>query len=100
MPDCAENEMPFAKMAQEEIGTRFDSRDVGTDEGSLLSRQIERRLELLNAELEKLPETFWVAAKCHTLDIPMSILIYLRTTGPGRLPDIAYLHRCAPLKGN
>jgi hypothetical protein len=48
--------MPFAKLGRREIDVGFDGGDVSSDGGLLLLRQVERRLGLLKAVAEILPD--------------------------------------------
>jgi hypothetical protein len=48
--------MPFSKMGRREIDVRFDGGDVSSDGGLLLLREVERRLGLLKAVAEALPD--------------------------------------------
>lgn len=56
MPNCTVREMPFAKLGRREIDVGFDGGDVSSDGGLLLLRQVERRLGLLKAVAEILPD--------------------------------------------
>lgn len=56
MPNCTVREMPFAKLGRREIDVGFDGGEVSSDGGLLLLRQVERRLGLLKAVAEKLPD--------------------------------------------
>lgn len=56
MPNCTESQLPFAKMGRREIDVGFDGGDVSSDGGLLLLRQVERRLGLLKAVAEELPD--------------------------------------------
>ena len=56
MPNCTAREMPFAKLGRREIDVDFDGGDVSSDGGLLLLRQVERRLGLLKAVAEILPD--------------------------------------------
>lgn len=56
MPNCTVREMPFAKLGRREIDVGFDGGDVSSDGGLLLLRQVERRLGLLKAAAEILPD--------------------------------------------
>jgi hypothetical protein len=48
--------MSFAKLGRREVGVGFDGGDVSSDGGLLLLRQVERRLGLLKAVAEILPD--------------------------------------------
>lgn len=56
MPNCTVREMSFAKLGRREVGVGFDGGDVSSDGGLLLLRQVERRLGLLKAVAEILPD--------------------------------------------
>jgi hypothetical protein len=56
MPNCTVREMPFAKLGRREIEVGFDGGEVSSDGGLLLLRQVERRLGLLKAVAEQLPD--------------------------------------------
>lgn len=56
MPNCTVREMPFAKLGRREIDVDFDGGEVSSDGGLLLLRQVERRLGLLKAVAESLPD--------------------------------------------
>ena len=56
MPNCTVREMPFAKLGRREIEMGFDGGEVSSDGGLLLLRQVERRLGLLKAVAEQLPD--------------------------------------------
>lgn len=56
MPNCTVSEMPFAKLGRREIDVGFDGGEVSSDGGLLLLRQVERRLGLLKAVAESLPD--------------------------------------------
>lgn len=56
MPNCTVREMPFAKLGRRKIDVGFDGGEVSSDGGLLLLRQVERRLGLLKAVAEKLPD--------------------------------------------
>jgi hypothetical protein len=56
MPNCTATEVPFAKLGRRKIDVRFDGGDVSSDGGLLLLRQVERRLGLLKAVAQVLPD--------------------------------------------
>ena len=56
MPNCTATQVPFAKLGRREIDVRFDGGDVSSDGGLLLLRQVERRLGLLKAVAQVLPD--------------------------------------------
>lgn len=56
MPNGTVREMPFAKLGRREIDVGFDGGDVSSDGGLLLLRQVERRLGLLKAVAQILPD--------------------------------------------
>jgi len=56
MPNCTVREMLFAKLGRREINVGFDGGDVSSDGGMLLLRQVERRLGLLKAVANALPD--------------------------------------------
>jgi len=56
MPVCPVGEVPFAKVGRREIEVRFDGGAVSSDGGLLLLRQVEKRLGLLKAVAEVLPD--------------------------------------------
>lgn len=56
MPNCTERAVPFSRMGRREIDVRFDGGEVTSDGGLLLLRQVERRLGLLKAVAEVLPD--------------------------------------------
>src|SRR5487761_2386527 len=56
MPNCTATEMPFAKLGRRKIDVRFDGGEVSSDGGLLLLRQVERRLGLLKAVAQVLPD--------------------------------------------
>ena len=56
MPSCIATQVPFAKLGRREIDVRFDGGDVTSDAGLLLLRQVERRLGLLKAVAQALPD--------------------------------------------
>ena len=56
MPNCTATQVPFAKLGRRAIDVRFDGGDVSSDGGLLLLRQVERRLGLLKAVAQVLPD--------------------------------------------
>jgi hypothetical protein len=56
MPDCTATRVPFSKLKRREIDVRFDGGEVSSDGGLLLLREVERRLGLLRAVSEVLPD--------------------------------------------
>jgi len=56
MPNCTATPVPFAKLGRRAIDVRFDGGDVSSDGGLLLLRQVERRLGLLKAVAQALPD--------------------------------------------
>jgi Transposase DDE domain group 1 len=56
MPNCTATQVPFAKLGRREIDVRFDGGNVSSDGGLLLLRQVERRLGLLKAVAQVLPD--------------------------------------------
>ena len=56
MPNCTATQVPFAKLGRRSIDVRFDGGDVSSDGGLLLLRQVERRLGLLKAVAQVLPD--------------------------------------------
>ena len=56
MPNCTATQVPFAKLGRRKIDVRFDGGDVSSDGGLLLLRQVERRLGLLKAVAQVLPD--------------------------------------------
>jgi hypothetical protein len=56
MPHCTATEVPFSKLGRRKIHVRFDGCDVSSDGGLLLLRQVERRVGLLKAVAQALPD--------------------------------------------
>jgi Transposase DDE domain group 1 len=56
MPNCTATRVPFSKLGRREIDVRFDGGDVSSDGGLLVLRQVERRLGLLKAVAQVLPD--------------------------------------------
>lgn len=56
MPDCTVGEVPFSKLGRREIDVRFDGGAVSSDGGLLLLREVEKRLGLLKAVADVLPD--------------------------------------------
>jgi len=56
MPDCTVGEVPFSKLGRREIDVRFDGGAVSSDGGLLLLREVEKRLGLLKAVANVLPD--------------------------------------------
>ena len=56
MPSCIATQVPFAKLGRRAIDFHFDGGDVSSDGGLLLLRQVERRLGLLKAVAQMLPD--------------------------------------------
>jgi Transposase DDE domain group 1 len=56
MPNCTGRKPPFSKMGRREVEVRFDGGAVSSDGGLLLLREVERRLGLLRAVAEVLPD--------------------------------------------
>jgi hypothetical protein len=56
MPNCTAPQVPFTKLGRRQIDVRFDGGDVTSDGGLLLLRQVERRLGLLKAVANVLPD--------------------------------------------
>lgn len=56
MPNCTSLEDLFPNLGRQKIDVHFDGGDVTSDGGLLLLRQIERKLGLLKAVAEALPD--------------------------------------------
>ena len=56
MPDCTVGQMPFSKLGRREIDVQFDGGAVSSDGGILLLREVEKRLGLLKAVADILPD--------------------------------------------
>ncbi len=56
MADCTVGEVSFSKLGRREIDVRFDGGAVSSDGGLLLLRQVEKRLGLLKAVADVLPD--------------------------------------------
>jgi hypothetical protein len=56
MPNCTATQVPFSRFKRREIDVRFDGGDVSSDGGLLLLREVDRKLGLLQAVAQTLPD--------------------------------------------